>query len=112
MSKYQDWLIEYIEQHPSSSSRQAANESAAEFPAPRFAGSLRQQDHLHLGRAGQLLNPGHVVYVWIDALSNYITALGYGSDDDSLMQKYWPADVHPGWQGHCALPYHLLAHYA
>ncbi len=38
-------------------------------------------------------NPEHVVYVWIDALSNYITALGYGSDDDSLFQKYWPADV-------------------
>jgi len=36
----------------------------------------------------------HVVYVWIDALSNYITALGYGGDDDSLYQKYWPADVH------------------
>lgn len=36
----------------------------------------------------------HVVYVWIDALSNYITALGYGSDDDSLFKKYWPADVH------------------
>ena len=39
-------------------------------------------------------DPKHVVYVWIDALSNYITALGYGSDDDSLFQKYWPADVH------------------
>lgn len=36
----------------------------------------------------------HVVYVWLDALSNYITALGYGSGDDSLLQKYWPADVH------------------
>lgn len=39
-------------------------------------------------------NPKHVVYVWIDALANYITALGYGSADDSLYQKYWPADVH------------------
>ena len=39
-------------------------------------------------------DPGHIVYVWIDALSNYITALGYGTDDDSLFQKYWPADVH------------------
>lgn len=39
-------------------------------------------------------DPGHVVYVWIDALSNYITALGYGSDDDSLYKKYWPADLH------------------
>lgn len=39
-------------------------------------------------------DPKHVVYVWIDALANYITALGYGSDDDSLFQKYWPADIH------------------
>src|SRR5699024_11731998 len=36
----------------------------------------------------------HVIYVWIDALSNYITALGYGSDDDKKFQKYWPAGVH------------------
>jgi len=36
----------------------------------------------------------HVVYVWIDALSNYITAMGYGTDHDELMQKYWPANVH------------------
>ena len=36
----------------------------------------------------------HVIYVWIDALSNYITALGYDSDDDSLFRKYWPADFH------------------
>lgn len=39
-------------------------------------------------------DPGHIVYVWIDALSNYITALGYGSDDTSLFDKYWPADLH------------------
>jgi methionyl-tRNA synthetase len=39
-------------------------------------------------------DPDHVVYVWIDALSNYITALGYGSNDDALYRKYWPADVH------------------
>ena len=36
----------------------------------------------------------HVVYVWIDALSNYITALGYGQDNKELYEKYWPADVH------------------
>ena len=36
-------------------------------------------------------DPKHVVYVWLDALTNYITALGYGSDDDSKFQKYWPA---------------------
>ncbi len=39
-------------------------------------------------------DPKHTIYVWIDALPNYITALGYGSDDDSLFKKYWPADVH------------------
>ena len=36
----------------------------------------------------------HVIYVWIDALSSYITALGYSLEDDSMMKKYWPADVH------------------
>ena len=36
----------------------------------------------------------HVVYVWLDALANYMTALGYGAEDDSLWQKYWPADLH------------------
>jgi methionyl-tRNA synthetase len=39
-------------------------------------------------------DPKHVIYVWLDALSNYITALGYGSDDTSLYDKFWPADVH------------------
>src|ERR1019366_7813332 len=39
-------------------------------------------------------DPKHVVYVWLDALANYITALGYGSSDESQFEKYWPADVH------------------
>ena len=39
-------------------------------------------------------DPDHTIYVWIDALSNYITALGYLSEDDSLFKKFWPADVH------------------
>ena len=39
-------------------------------------------------------DPKHVVYVWIDALTNYISALGYGSGDESRMAKFWPADVH------------------
>ena len=38
-------------------------------------------------------DPGHVIYVWLDALSNYITALGYGSDDDSKYKKHWPANI-------------------
>ena len=39
-------------------------------------------------------DPKHVVYVWLDALTNYITALGYGTDNDELLKKYWPADLH------------------
>ncbi|WP_269321447.1 methionine--tRNA ligase [Bacillus sp. UNC437CL72CviS29] len=39
-------------------------------------------------------NPKHVIYVWVDALSNYITALGYGTDNEEKYKKYWPADVH------------------
>src|SRR5215467_1964754 len=39
-------------------------------------------------------DPGHVIYVWLDALSNYITALGYGSDDTTRFRRYWPADLH------------------
>jgi methionyl-tRNA synthetase len=39
-------------------------------------------------------DPAHVLYVWIDALSNYITALGYGQSDDSLFKRYWPAELH------------------
>ena len=39
-------------------------------------------------------DPDHVLYVWVDALSNYVTALGYGSDDASRFERYWPADVH------------------
>lgn len=38
-------------------------------------------------------NPKHVIYVWLDALTNYITALGYMSEDDTLFKRYWPADV-------------------
>ena len=45
------------------------------------------------GEAGQE-ETGHVIYVWLDALANYMTALGYGSEDDALFQKFWPADLH------------------
>jgi len=40
------------------------------------------------------INEKHVIYVWFDALTNYISALGYGTEDDSLFRRYWPADVH------------------
>ena len=39
-------------------------------------------------------DPRHTIYVWVDALLNYVTALGYGSDDDALFKKFWPGDIH------------------
>src|SRR5699024_10350294 len=94
MSKYADRLQQYYEDHP-------------EFIQPES----RKNEMLN-----NLIKPGledltvsitrfdwgikvaedtkHDIYVWFDALTNYITELGYGTDDDTLFQKYWPADVH------------------
>ena len=94
MSKYQDWLIEYIESHPDfiqPASR--ANEMINNFLKPGLQDLCVSRTSFKWGVQVDF-DPKHVVYVWIDALSNYITAMGYGSDDDSLMQKYWPANVH------------------
>ena len=94
MSKYQDWLIEYIESHPDfiqPASR--ANEMINNFLKPGLQDLCVSRTSFKWGVQVDF-DPKHVVYVWIDALSNYITAMGYGSADDSLMQKYWPANVH------------------
>ena len=94
MSKYQDWLIDYIEQHPDfiqPTSR--ANEMLTNFLRPGLQDLCVSRTTFKWGVPVDF-DPQHVVYVWIDALSNYITALGYGTDHDELFQKYWPADVH------------------
>ena len=93
-SKYADRLLEYYEEHPDFIQPESRkNEMINNFIKPGL-------DDLAISRTSFTWgvkipsNPKHVVYVWIDALLNYITALGYSSDDDSLFQKYWPADVH------------------
>ncbi|NLG56924.1 MAG: methionine--tRNA ligase [Clostridiales bacterium] len=94
MSKYQDWLIDYIKTHPEfiqPASR--ANEMLNNFLLPGLQDLCVSRTSFTWGVPVDF-DPGHVVYVWIDALSNYITALGYLSGDDRLMQTYWPADVH------------------
>ncbi len=94
MSKYQDWLIEYIETHPDFIQPPSrANEMLQNFLRPGLQDLCVSRTSFKWGVPVDF-DPGHVVYVWIDALSNYITALGYGSDNDSLYQKYWPADIH------------------
>ncbi|MBR4182233.1 MAG: methionine--tRNA ligase, partial [Lachnospiraceae bacterium] len=94
MSKYQDWMIEYIETHPDfiqPASR--ANEMLNNFLRPGLQDLCVSRTSVKWGIPVDF-DPKHTVYVWIDALSNYITALGYGTDHDELYQKYWPADVH------------------
>ena len=94
MSKYQDWLIDYIRTHPDfiqPASR--ANEMLNNFLLPGLQDLCVSRTSFTWGVPVDF-DPGHVVYVWIDALSNYITALGYLSEDDSLFRAFWPADVH------------------
>jgi len=93
MKKYADRLMQYYNDHP-------------EFIAPEFRKTEMVKNFLEPGLEDLSVSrmsfdwgvkvpndPEHVIYVWVDALTNYITALGYGSDDESLFNKYWPADV-------------------
>ena len=94
LSKYQDWLIRHIQEHPGfiqPASR--ANEMLNNFLRPGLQDLAVSRTTFKWG-VPVPFDPKHVVYVWIDALSNYITALGYGADHDALYQKYWPADIH------------------
>ena len=94
MSKYQDWLIDYIETHPDFiQPAKRANEMLNNFLRPGLQDLCVSRTSFKWGVPVDF-DPKHVVYVWIDALSNYITALGYGTDHDGLFQKFWPADVH------------------
>lgn len=94
MSHYADRLLAYYEEH-------------ANFIEPAFRKTEMINNFIKPGLEDLAVsrttftwgvpvksNPKHVVYVWIDALINYITALGYGTDDETLFNKFWPADVH------------------
>ena len=94
MSKYQDWLIDYIETHPDFiQPAKRANEMLTNFLRPGLQDLCVSRTSVKWGIPVDF-DEKHTVYVWIDALSNYITALGYGTDHDELYRKYWPADVH------------------
>ncbi len=94
LSKYQDRLIEYIENNPDFIQPQARqNEMINNFLKPGLEDLCVSRTSFKWGIPVEF-DPGHVVYVWIDALSNYVTALGYFSDNDEEYKKYWPADVH------------------
>ena len=94
MSKYADRLIEYIESHPDFIQPESRkNEMLNNFLRPGLQDLCVSRTSFNWG-VPVTFDTDHVIYVWIDALSNYITALGYGSENDELFKKFWPADVH------------------
>lgn len=94
LSKYQDRIIEHIQTHPEFIQPPSrAKEMLNNFLLPGLEDLCVSRTSIKWG-IPVTFDEKHVVYVWIDALSNYITKLGYLSQDDSLMKKYWPADVH------------------
>ncbi len=94
LSKYQDRIIKLYEEHPDwlePSSR--AHEMLNNFIKPGLADTCVSRTSFNWG-VPVLSDPKHVVYVWIDALTNYITALGYENEQYNDFEKFWPADVH------------------
>lgn len=94
LSKYQDRLVKYFEEHPSFIQPESRkNEMINNFIKPGLEDLCVSRTTFNWG-IPVTFDPKHVVYVWIDALTNYITALGFMSEDDSLFKKYWPANLH------------------
>ncbi|MBC2871112.1 methionine--tRNA ligase [Bittarella massiliensis] len=93
LSKYADRLVKYYEEHPDFISPESRlNEMVNNFIKPGLEDTCVSRTTFSWGVPVDF-DPKHVVYVWIDALSNYITALGYGNDRYHDFDKYWPADV-------------------
>lgn len=94
MSKYADRLLAFYEQNPEFiQPKSRKNEMINNFIKPGLEDLAVSRTSYDWGVKVKS-DPKHVIYVWIDALLNYITALGYGTDDTTLYDKFWPADVH------------------
>ncbi len=94
MKKYADKLLKYYDEHPDFIKPDyRKTEMINNFIKPGLEDLCVTRTTFDWG-IKVLKDPKHVIYVWLDALTNYITALGYMSDDDTLFKKYWPADLH------------------
>ena len=94
LSNYADRLVEYIETHPEFIQPESRkNEMINNFIKPGLEDLCVSRTSFKWGIKVPF-DEKHVVYVWLDALTNYITSLGYMSEDDSEFKKYWPADLH------------------
>jgi len=91
LSKYQDQLLEFIENNPDFITPQSRKNEVIAFIKQGLNDLSVSRTTFDWG-IKVISNPKHVVYVWIDALSNYISALGYNTNDDALYQKYWNGD--------------------
>ncbi|MBR4944085.1 MAG: methionine--tRNA ligase [Peptococcaceae bacterium] len=93
MSKYQDQLLQYIEDHPDFIQPVARRNEMINFIKQGLEDLCISRTTFDWGIPVPV-NDKHVIYVWFDALTNYISALGYTSDNDELFQKFWPANIH------------------
>lgn len=94
LSNYADRLVKYYEEHPDfMEPKTRFNEMVNNFIKPGLEDLCVSRTSFTWGVPVEF-DPGHIVYVWVDALSNYITALGYENDKYHDFDKYWPADVH------------------
>ncbi|MDQ6421075.1 methionine--tRNA ligase [Paenibacillus sp. LHD-117] len=94
MSKYADRLLQHYEQNPSFIQPESRkNEMINNFIKPGLEDLAVSRTTFDWG-VKVPGDPKHVIYVWIDALSNYITAIGYGNEETDSFKRYWPADVH------------------
>jgi len=93
LSKYADRLLAYIEEHPEFIQPVTRRNEVVSFIRMGLEDLCVSRTTFDWGIPVPF-DPKHVVYVWVDALTNYISALGYGSEDDSLYRRFWPADVH------------------
>lgn len=93
MSKYQDQLLQYIEDHPDFIQPVARRNEMINFIKQGLEDLCISRTTFDWGIPVPI-NDKHVIYVWFDALTNYISALGYGTDNDELYRKFWPADIH------------------
>jgi methionyl-tRNA synthetase len=93
MSRYADRLLRYIEEHPDFIQPVSRRNEMISFVKSGLEDLCVSRTTFAWGIPVPF-DRRHVIYVWVDALTNYISALGYGSADDTLFRKFWPANVH------------------
>lgn len=95
LSKYQDRILKWLKEKKPILPESRANEVIRFVEEGLKDLSItRTSFEWGIKLPKEINDPKHVVYVWLDALFNYLTALGYGSEDESLLKKYWPAKLH------------------